>query len=291
MKLFAILLIVLIVVAGIIGPQAFYVVDETQAAVVTRLGEVRRTISSPGLYAKIPFVESVTYFDKRRTLFDAPPEGLLTEDKKRLVIDAYAIGRITDAEAFFKKVKTAPQAVIRATDIVRSELRREIASDEQSEIIKTSREAIMNLVRDTVRPAIAEFGVETVDVRIMRADFPTEVEESIFNRMRAERKRIGDRERAEGEEQALELRASADREALVIVSSAERDANIIRGEAEGGAIAIFAEALEQDPEFYKFQRSLEAYKKFLTRNTTVVLPADSDLFEFLQSPLGNGKEE
>ena len=168
-----------------------------------------------------------------------------------------------------------------------SELRREIANDNQSEIIDATREIIMNRVRDAVAPIVAEFGIEIVDVRIKRADFPEAIAESIYQRMRAERSRIANRDRAEGEEASLRIRATADRTAVEIRSEAQRNAQIIRGEAEAQAISIFAEALEEDPEFYRFQRSLEAYKKFLTTNTTVVLPADSDLFYFLQSPEGS----
>ena len=286
MRLFAAILVLVAIALLIVGPQVFFVVDETQAAIVTRFGEPRRSLTKPGLFVKTPFIDSVTYFDKRRTLFDAPAEALFTEDKKRLVIDAYAIGRNVEPLVFFQKVRTSAGAVERANDIIASELRREIANDEQVEIIKTSREDIMNAVRSAVIPKISEFGVEIIDVRIKRADFPQEVEQSIYARMQAERKRIADRERAEGEEQALRIRAEADRESVVIRSGAEAEAEAIRGAGEASAISILADALEQDPEFYAFRRSLAAYKKFLTQNTTVVLPADSDLFQFLQSPKG-----
>ena len=142
-------------------------------------------------------------------------------------------------------------------------------------------------VRDSVAPKLAEFGIETIDVRIKRADFPDTVAESVYARMQAERKRIADRERAEGAERDAEVRANVDRQAAIIRAEAERDANIIRGEGEAEAVRIFAESLGQDPEFYAFQRSLEAYKTFLSESsTTVVLPADSSLFQFLQAPGG-----
>ena len=289
MKIIAALLVLFAIVAGIVGPQAFFVVDETQAAIVTRFGEPLRSIRSPGIYAKTPFVDTVTYFDDRRTLFDAPPEALLTADKKRLVIDSYAIGRVVRPLLFFKTVRTPQRAVQRGTDIVASDLRRDIANDEQLEIIKTNREEILRRVQEAVSPKLSEFGVEIVDVRIMRADFPDEIAESIYARMQAERKRIADRERAEGAEQDLEIRANVDRLATIIRSEAERDANIIRGEGEAEAISIFADSLQQGPDFYAFQRSLQAYRTFLTQNTTLVLPADSDLFQFLQSPQGNSE--
>lgn len=293
MKLAAIILILLVLLAGTLGPQAFFVVDETQSAIVTRFGEpIRDSINSPGLYVKTPFIDTVTYFDNRRTLFDAPPDALLTEDKKRLVIDAYAIGRIVDPLLFFKTVRTPQRAVVRATDIVTSDLRREIANDLQEEIIRTSREDIMNQVRDAVRPKLEAFGVATIDVRIKRADFPGEIAASIYARMDAERKRIGDRERAEGAERDAEVRADVDRQATIIRAEAERDANIVRGCGEAQSVKIFANALERDPEFYTFQRSLEAYRTFLTQNTTVVMAVDDfgKLFEGIRQGVVSGAE-
>lgn len=280
----AITFVILVILTGILGPQSFFVVDQTKVALVTRFGEPKRAILEPGLYAKTPFVDTVTYYEKRLALFDAAPDALLTADKKRLIIDVYAIGRITDPLRFRETVQDTLRAVTRSTDIIASDLRQEIALDEQSEIIRLNREAIMNRVRDVSRPKVQDFGVEIVDVRISRADFPNEIATSIYARMEAERKRIADAERSEGDKRDLEIRAGVDRQATIIRAEAERDANLLRGEGEADAIAIFASALEQDPEFYAFQRSLEAYRKFLTQNATVVLPADTDLFKFLQSP-------
>ena len=285
MRFLATLLITLLVLAAIILPQVLVVVDETELAIVTRLGDPQRSIRSPGLYVKAPLIDSVTKFEKRLLIFDAPAESLLTSDKKRLIIDVYARGRITDPLLFFQTVRNVTQARSRVIDIVASELRREIASDEQVEIIKTKREQIENAVRDAVRPLIDELGINIVDVRIKRADFPQAIAGSVYERMKAERKRIADRERAQGAEADLQKRAEVDREAVEIRSSAQKEADIIRGEAEAEAIALYAAALEQDPEFYSFLRSLDAYTLFLGDNSTIVLPADSDLFKFLQSPL------
>jgi membrane protease subunit HflC len=294
MRIVAIILLIIVVVIGLgqanAGSAAFFVVDETQAAIVTRLGEPRRSISKPGIYVKTPFVESVTYFDKRRTLFDAPPDSLLTLDKKRLIIDIYAIARVDDPLLFFQKVRSAEGAVTASIPIIASGVREEIARDNQSEIIRLNREDIMNRVTIDSTPRLGEFGLEVVDIRIKRADFPDEIATSIYDRMRAERIRIANAFRSEGEEEALKIRADVDRQATIIGAEAERDANILRGEGEAEAISIFADSLEQGPEFYSFQRSLQAYKLFLTQNTTVVLPADSELFQFLQSPLGSADE-
>ena len=280
----AIIFVVLAILTGILGPQAFFSIDETQVSIVTRFGEVRQVIISPGLHVKTPFVDTVTYYEKRLTLFDAAPEAILTADKRRLVVDAYAIGRITDPLLFRQTVQTAQRAVTRGNDIVASELRQQVANDNQIDVIKENRLGIMTEVLSTVKPKLTAFGIETVDVRIKRADFPTEIATAVYARMQAERKRIADAERADGAKQDLEIRSSVDRKATIIQAEAERDANILRGIGEAEAVSIFADALEQDPEFYRFQRTLEAYRNFLTENTTVVLPADSELFAFLQSP-------
>ena len=282
-KIIAVLLVVLSVIAGIVGPQAFFVVDEKQLAIVTRFGDIKQTVKRPGLYVKTPFVDSITYYDKRLLIFDAPPDSLLTKDKKRLIIDVYARARIVDPELFRRTVQTESQGRSRALTNISSELRTEIASDNQSEIITTKREDIMARVRANVEPKLALFGLEIQDVRIKRADFPPEIAESVYARMQAERKRKADRERAQGAEIDAQVRATVDKEATIIRATAQRQADITRGEGEARAVEIFAEAVSADPAFYSFQRSLQAYKKILASNATVVLPADSDLFEFLQS--------
>ena len=265
------LLIIIIIAVFILGPQTFFKVDETETAIVTRFGEIIGSSKmSPGLYMKTPFIDSVTYFDKRLLVFDAPPDSLLTKDKKNLEIDVYARGKITDPKVFYSTLRTEVSGYNRVVDIVSSELRREIANDEQSEIISISREAIMNRVRDAVAPKLQEFGIELVDVRIKRADFPDAVADSVHKRMIAERERIANRERAEGAEYDLERRANADRTAIEIRTAAQRDAEIIKGCAEADSIKIYAGALEEDPEFYSFQRSLEAYKEYLASNTTII---------------------
>ena len=282
-KLLAIMLVLLSVIAGIVGPQAFFIVDEKQQAIVTRFGDVKQTVKRPGMYLKTPFVDATTYFDKRLLTFDAPPDSLLTKDKKRLIIDVYARGRIVDPKLFRETVQTESQGRARAINIIASELRTEIASDNQSEIITTKREDIMARILENVKPKLADLGLDMLDVRIKRADFPPEIAESVYARMQAERKRKADKERAEGAEIDAQVRATVDKEATIIRATAQRQADITRGEGEARAVEIFAEAIAADPAFYSFQRSLQAYKKIFESNATVVLPADSDLFEFLQS--------
>ena len=289
MKILVILIVIVAILGAIFVPQFLYIVDETQVAVLTRFGEPRKQITSPGLYIKTPFAEQVTYLDKRLLIFDALPDSLITKDKKRLVIDVYARGRIVNPLLFVETVRTESQAVSRAVDILTSELRVEIARDDQSEIIQTSREAIMLRVRDAVAPKLLPFGIEIVDVRIKRADFPGEIANSVYERMKAERKRIADRERAAGAKADLEKRSNVDRVAVEIRSAATRDADIIRGCGEAESIAIFADALSRDPEFFTFQRSLETYTKYFDKNTTIVGSAQDlgQVFEDVRHAMAN----
>ena len=281
MKSLIIILIAAIVVAAIILPQIFFVVDEKKVAIVTRFGEIQREVKSPGLNVKAPFLDNVTYFEKRLLNFDAPPDSLLTKDKKRLIIDVYARGRIVNPTLFRERLGDEVTAAARAAEIVTSELRREIASHDQSEIITTQRDLMLANVLASVKPKLAEFGINVIDVRIKRADFPGEIAESVYSRMQAERKRKADKERAEGAEIDAQVRADADRKATIILANAERDSSIIRGCGEAQATAVFAQALEQDPDFYTFQRSLESFKAILAQGTTVVLPLSGfgQLFE------------
>ena len=281
MRSLIIILIAAIVVAAIILPQIFFVVDEKKVAIVTRFGEIQREVKSPGLNVKAPFLDNVTYFEKRLLNFDAPPDSLLTKDKKRLIIDVFARGRIVNPSLFRERLGDEVTAAARAAEIVTSELRREIASHDQSEIITTQRDLMLANVLASVKPKLAEFGIDVIDVRIKRADFPGEIAESVYSRMQAERKRKADKERAEGAEIDAQVRADADRKATIILANAERDSSIIRGCGEAQATAVFAQALEQDPDFYTFQRSLESFKAILAQGTTVVLPLSGfgQLFE------------
>jgi membrane protease subunit HflC len=233
------------------------------------------------LNIKTPFIDSVTKYEKRLLLFDAPPDSLLTKDKKRLIIDVYARGQITNPTIFRETVADESIAADRAVDIISSELRREIASHSQSEIITTQRDILMANVLEQVKPKLAEFGLTVVDVRIKRADFPGEIANSVYSRMQAERQRKADKERAEGAEIDAEVRADADRKATIIRANATRDSNIITGCGEAEATGIFAAALNQDPEFYSFMRSLESFKAILGAETTVVMPVEGfgKLFE------------
>jgi len=285
MKLFSIVLVGLIILSAIMLPQIFFSVSETEVGIVTRFGQIKSEITSPGLRMKTPFMDQVTTFEKRLLLFDAPPDSLLTKDKKRLIIDVYARGRITDPKIFKERLGDEQRASDRAVDIISSELRREIGVHNQSEIITTQRDSMMANVKAAVTPKLREFGIEVVDVRIKRADFPGEIADSVYARMKAERQRKADKERAEGAEIDAQVRADADRKATIIIAAATRDSQIINGCGEAESTRIFAQALEQDPEFYSFQRSLESFKSILSSGTTVVLPVESfgKIFEEMRS--------
>ena len=299
----AIIVWLIVLLLGIFGPQTLFTVDETQLVVVTRFGQVRAVHASPGLKIKTPFIDSVNTFDKRLLRVDVPPSTLPDREKEFLVIDAYARYRITDVRKFFEKLETLERAEDRIGRIVISSLREQIGERIKEEIIGSrvegsegeeivvatnTRQEILDIVRrasdEAVKSPDNDFGVEILDVRIKRAEFPEAAQQNIFARMRAERERISKEFRAEGQEERDRIEASANRERTIILADAQRQAQLTRGEGEAEAIRIFAEALEQDPEFYAFQRSLEAYKKFLASNATVVLSSDAELFQFLDDP-------
>ena len=291
------------------GQGAFFTVDETHLAVVTRFGDIRSIHTSSGLKVKLPFVDQVNTFDRRLLRVDMQPDTLPDREKEFLVIDAYTRYRITDVRKFFEKLGDLDRAEDRIGRIVISGLREEIAKRTKEEIIgavveeteegrivtgtTTRQEILDNVLRaadQTVKAPENDFGVEIKDVRIKRADFPEAAQQNIFARMIAERQRISREFRAEGQEQRDTIEASANRERTILLAEADRTANLTRGEGEAEAITIFAQALEQDPEFFAFQRSLEAYRKFLSTNSTVVLSSEADLFRFLEDPRGDGPD-
>jgi membrane protease subunit HflC len=273
-----------IVLAFIVSRQAFFTVNETEQVIITQFGEYKRTIQEPGLATKVPFVQNVNRFDRRILASDAPKAEYLTQDKKRLVADPVTRWRIADPLQFYKTVRDESGARARLDDLVFSELRREVASHEFDVVIGTKREIIMDNVAKTAREKAREFGIEVIDVRIKRADLPQEVQTSVFQRMQAEREREAKRYRSEGEEESAKLRAETDKQRTIVLADAQQNAEKLRGEGDAAATAVYAEAYGKDAEFYAFARSLQAYELFLGKRTTLVLPADSDLFRYLGSP-------
>ncbi len=279
-----IILVVIIVVAIIAAKTSLFTVDETEQVIITQLGKFVREIKEPGLHLKVPLIQKVRYFEARVLSYDAEEAKIITQDKKLLVIDNYARWKISDPLKFFQTVGTEFGAQSRLDDIVFSEMREELAQHTLTEIISINRSEIMRKVAEQCQIKALEYGIEVIDVRIKRADLPDEVTNSVFLRMRAERERIAKKYRSEGQEESEKIKAQTDREAKVILAESYRLAEELKGEGDAQAIKIYAEALEQDPEFYSFVRTLEAYKKSLGSNTTVVLPSDSEFFQYLNPP-------
>ena len=302
---------VILIAVIIVLVQSVYIVDVTEQVVILRFGEVVGLRPDPGLYVKAPFVDTVVRYDKRVLRIDAQPVPMPDIEKENLVIDSYARYRIVDPVQFRKTLQTEDNARSRLGDIVTSGLRSEVARRDRIEIIGAqplldaneiqivdrgipqiegteARTEILENVLAVVKRSIAEegepFGIAMIDVRIKRADFPNEVTPSIYTRMRAERNRIAAGFRADGDEKELIIRADADREAAVIRAEAQRDSSQIRGEGEAQAISILAEALNQDPEFFAFQRSLQTYRKGLPTGTTVILTDDAPILNYLLGP-------
>ncbi|MCZ6533200.1 MAG: protease modulator HflC [SAR324 cluster bacterium] len=264
--------------------QAVFIVDETKQVILLQFGAYVRTVKEPGLNWMIPFVQAVTEYEKRLLRYDAAPAEFLTRDKKALVVDSYARYRISNPRKFFETVRDLPRANARIDAIIASVLRETVASHDQSDIITEKREPIMEEVGQEVRKKSREFGVEVIDVRIKRTDFPREIAESIHARMRAERNRISKRFRSEGAEEELKIKGETDKERAIIIAEAKKQSEILRGEGDAVAIRIFADALRQDPEFYAFLRSLQTYRESMGEDTSVILTTDSPLFRYLEGP-------
>lgn len=275
------IVIILVVAGAILITQALFIVDETKQVIILQFGEPVNTVQTPGLNTKLPFIQNIIFFEKRVLSSDAPPQEYLTLDKKRLVVDHVTRWQITDPLLFFKAVRTETGARARLDDIVFSELRQELARVQFSDVIAQERVNIEERVAQASATKASEFGINVVDVRTKRADLPEEVEQSVFDRMRAERQRESSLFRAEGEEQANIIRAQADRAGTVIRAEGEQEAQQLRGEGEAAAITIYAEALSQDLEFYAFSRRLEAYAKILKQGDSLVISADTEFFRFL----------
>ena len=238
----------------VLSPTFLFVVDETQQAIITELGEFKRTVSKPGLSFKKPFIEKVTKFDNRILSTDAPPGEYLTLDKKRLVVDFIARWKIVDPLVFFKSVNNLFSANSRIEDIVFSEMREELATHNINEVIAENRELIMDEVKIGSTERLKDFGMELIDVRIKRADLPSEVQRSVFDRMIAERSRISKRYRSEGEEESAKIRAQTDKEREIILADAYATSEEIKGEGDKVATKIYSDSYSKDPSFYEFFR-------------------------------------
>ncbi len=280
-RLFSSVGLVLLLVLIIVGWNTVFTISEWEQAIVIQLGEFKRSIQKPGLNWKYPFIQQVVKLERRILASDAQPAEYLTKDKKRVVVDHVTRWKIQDPLQFYKTVRAEAAARARLDEIVFSELRGELATREFAEIIAAEREPAMEAVAARAAEKAKEFGIDVVDVRVKRADLPREVQESVFARMRAERERISKRYRSEGEEEAAKIRAGTDKEKTIILAKAYEESETRRGEGDAQATTIYAAAFGQDPEFYSFVRSLQAYDKFLGKKTTLLLPQDARLLRYL----------
>jgi membrane protease subunit HflC len=280
---------VLVIVVGLIilGFSSMFVIDETEQAIVTQFGQYKWSATGPGLYFKTPFVQDVRRMERRVIGRDTSQGDYLTLDKKKLVADPVARWRIVDPLLFFKTVQDEVRAALRLDDIVKSEMRSEISSHPFGEIIGQGRTPLMQAVTMRVREKAREYGIHVVDVRIKRADLPRDVQESVFQRMRAERDREAKRYRSEGAEEASKIRATTDKEVTILLAKAYQEAEKLEGEGDGDSTRIYAGAYGKDAEFYALVRTLEAYEKSITPETEVVMSTDSELFRYMAHPSAN----
>jgi modulator of FtsH protease HflC len=271
---------------------ALFVVDQRQNAIVFRLGEVVDIKKAPGLYFKIPLLDNVRYFDVRiLTIDSAEPERFLTSEKKNVLVDLFVKWRITDVRQYFISVQGNESfAQTRLLQTINDGLRAEFGNRTVHDVVSGERDKIMNLMREKANEDAQKIGVEVLDVRLKRVDLPQEVSVDVYRRMEAERKRVANELRSTGAAESEKIRADADRQREVIVAQAYREAQRIKGEGDAKATAIHARAYEQNPEFYAFYRSLEAYKSsFRGRNDVLVLDPTSDFFKYFRSGGRPGK--
>ena len=276
-----------IVVAAIVLASSVFIVHQTQQALVLQFGDPKREVIDPGLKFKLPFIQDVVYFESRILDLDPPKQQVILADQKRLDVDSYARFRITDPLEFYKTVRNERGARSRLSTIINSALRRVLGNETLVGILSTNRVAIMANIRGQVNTAVDRLGIEIVEVRLRRADYPEETSQNIFNRMKSEREREAREFRAEGAEAAQQIRADADKQRVVLVAKAKQSAETLRGEGDGEAIKIYADAFGQDPEFYSFYRSMLAYRKAMAdEDTTLVLSPDSDFFRYFKDITG-----
>jgi len=276
-------IVIIVIIAAVLAASVF-AVDETEQAIVTQLGKPIRDVNQPGLHFKIPLIQKVRRFEARVLEYDAAAANIMTDDKKYLVIDNYARWKIIDPLKFYQTVANESGAQERLDDIVFSELREEIARHTLTEIVSVNREEIMDKVAEQCNQKAGDFGIQVIDVRIKRADLPQEVRQSVFDRMKAERERIAKKYRSEGEEEAVKIRAETDKEKTILLADSYMQAEKTKGEGDAEAVKIYAQAYEKDLEFYSFVRTLEAYGNSLGEGTTIVLPSDSEFFQYLAPP-------
>ncbi len=276
---------VAVILLGIVAVNSLFVVSQTQQALVLRFGEYRRQIQEPGLNMMIPFIETAVFYERRALDVDPPKQQVILSDQKRLDVDSYARYKIIDPLLFFQAVRTEREARTRLSAIINSSLRRVLGNQTLFNVLSDKRVGIMADIRSEVNGPAQRLGIEIIEVRIRRADYPDATRENIYNRMKSEREREAKEFRAQGFEQAQKIRADADKQRVVIVAEAQKQAETLRGQGDAEAIKVYADAFGKDPEFFAFYRSMQAYRTAIAdgESTTMVLSPDSDFFRYFNS--------
>ena len=286
----ALRLVSIIVIIGFVitASSALFTVNQTQQALVLQFGEPKRTIQEPGLAFKMPFIQDVIYYEKRvLSLIPQDAEEVILSDQKRLQVDAYARYRIEDPLLFYQTVRNELGARGRLEAIIDSSVRRALGRETLASILTGQRNDIVRSIGEEVNASVSSLGIQIIDVRLRRADYPTATSQNIFNRMKSEREREAKEFRATGEEEAQKIRADAEKTRTVILSEAQREAQETRGSGDAQAIQIYADSFGQDAEFFAFYRSMEAYRKSMGQNdTSMVLSPESSFFRFFKDKNG-----
>jgi modulator of FtsH protease HflC len=271
----------------VVAYLSLFTVYQTKQALVVRLGDPIRIITEPGLHVKVPFIDTVIPIDNRILDLENAAQEVFASDQRRLVIDAFARYRITDALRFYQTVSNIEGANSRLSSLLNAALRRVLGEATLIHVVRDERAVLMGRVRDQLDREARAFGIEVVDVRIRRADLPEQNSQAVYQRMQTERQRQAASIRGEGSQKSQEIRAKADRDVTVLVAEAQSRAEQIRGEGDAERNRIFAEAYTKDPDFFAFYRSMQAYEAGLRANDTrLVLRPDSDFFKYFGNPAG-----
>ncbi len=280
---FAAVLLVIVLTASML-----FTVDQRQNAMVFQFGELKDVITKPGLYFKLPLLQNVRYIDTRILTMDDPdPQSFITSENKPVLVDTFVKWRISDAREFYLAVGDERGAASRISQTVNGLLREEFGKRTVHEVVSGEREEVMAKVRARVEQDAKKIGVSIVDVRLKRVDLPQGVSADVYRRMESERKRAASELRSTGSAEAEKIRADAERQREVILAEAYRDAQKIKGEGDAKAAALYSQAFQQNPEFYSFYRSMEAYKSsFRSKSDMLVLEPNSDFFRYLRDSSG-----
>ena len=279
--------LVAVLFALLVAGMSMFTVDQRERAIVFQLGEIREVITQPGLNFKWPLIQNVRFFDNRILTMDTPDtERFITSEKKNLLVDSFVKWRIDDVKQYYISVQgDEARAQTRLAQTINSSLREEFGKRTVHDVVSGEREEIMRVVRDSVDEDAKKIGVAIVDVRLKRVELPQEVSEAVYRRMEAERKSVAAELRSEGFSAAEKIRAEGERAREVIIAEAYRDAQRVKGDGDRKAAAVYAKAFSENPEFYSFYRSLEAYRAgFKNKSDVLVLEPNSEFFKYLKSP-------